>query len=396
MSETSNSAMPELTLFPSSSAPSAAGSIQETVTPLTTKQEDAAPPMLDDSQLTDAERAAIDTFITKLDLTNPDHVLLFGSEAQKKVASFSDSALSAVKTQDTGEVGNMLVDLVAQLKSFERDGESKPSGLFGKLGSLFQKPVDQIERLKASYAKVSVNVETIAESLNNYQAQLLKDVAMFDRLYDQNNTYFHELTLYIIAGDKYLAQVRSTQLKELQEAAARSGDAMDAQKASDLAAQCDRFEKKLHDLKLTRQVSIQMAPQIRLLQNNDSLLVERIQSTLSNTLPLWKNQMVLALGMAHSEEALKAQSAVTDMTNELLRKNAEKLKTGTIETAKAAERGIIDIETLTQTNQSLIDTINEVMAIQQEGHTKRMEAERELYKMEAELKAKLLSTSIHS
>ncbi len=345
------------------------------------------PPALDDSQLTEQERKAIDDFITKIDVSNPDHVLLFGADAQKRIADFSETALDAVKTQDTGEVGEMLVNLVSELKGFEKDTE-EPKGL----RKLFAKAEDKVERMKSRYTQVSGNVEKIASSLENYQAQLLKDVAMFDRLYDQNTDYFHQLTLYIIAGDKKLAEVRNTELKALQEKAAASGDAMDAQKANDLAAQCDRFEKKLYDLKLTRQVSMQMAPQIRLLQNNDSLLVERIQSTLSNTLPLWKSQMVLALGLQHSKEALAAQTAVTNMTNDLLRKNAEALKIGTIETAKEAERGIIDIETLVQTNQSLIDTINEVMNIQSEGHAKRMEAERTLYNMETELKKKLLAT----
>ena len=345
------------------------------------------PPALDDSQLTEQERKAIDDFITKIDVSNPDHVLLFGADAQKRIADFSETALDAVKTQDTGEVGEMLVNLVSELKGFEKDTE-EPKGL----RKLFAKAEDKVERMKSRYTQVSGNVEKIASSLENYQAQLLKDVAMFDHLYDQNTDYFHQLTLYIIAGDKKLAEVRNTELKALQEKAAASGDAMDAQKANDLAAQCDRFEKKLYDLKLTRQVSMQMAPQIRLLQNNDSLLVERIQSTLSNTLPLWKSQMVLALGLQHSKEALAAQTAVTNMTNDLLRKNAEALKIGTIETAKEAERGIIDIETLVQTNQSLIDTINEVMNIQSEGHAKRMEAERTLYNMETELKKKLLAT----
>ena len=345
-------------------------------------------PNLDNSQLTDAERRAIEDFIGKLDVTNPDHVLLFGAEAQKKVAAFSDTALDAVKTQETGEVGQMLGKLVTELKGFDADAE--PKGL----RKLFAKPINELERMKAQYAKVSTNVETIANSLEDYQAQLLKDVAMFDRLYDQNSRYFRELTLYIIAGDEYLRRVRGGELKALQDAAAKSGDAMDAQKANDLAAECDRLEKKLYDLKLTRQVSMQMAPQIRLLQNNDSLLVERIQSTLSNTLPLWKSQMVLALGLQHSQDALKAQTAVTDMTNELLRRNAEKLKIGTVETAREAERGIIDVETLVQTNQSLIDTINEVMNIQKEGHTKRLEAEKQLYQMEAQLKQKLLDTHL--
>ena len=385
---------PILQLSPAPSAP-----VPETAEPVQSIQQTeaaqpAAPevveaPALDDSQLTDAEKKAIDDFIAKVDITNPDHVLLFGADAQKRISDFSQTALDAVKTQDTGEVGNMLVNLVSELKGFQRDTE-EPKGL----ARLFAKADDKVERMKARYSKVSVNVENIAASLESYQAQLLKDVAMFDRLYDQNTDYFHQLTLYIIAGEKKLKEIRETDLKELQEKARLSGDAMDAQKANDLAAQCDRFEKKLHDLKLTRQVAIQMAPQIRLLQNNDSLLVERIQSTLSNTLPLWKSQMVLALGLHHSQEALKAQTAVTDMTNELLRKNAEALKIGTIETAKEAERGIIDIETLIQTNQDLIDTIDQVMEIQSQGHAKRMEAERTLYQMEAELKKKLLTTHL--
>ncbi len=382
MSETNQS--PMLSLAPEApAAPVAEPSIQEAP---------AAPaqaPRLDDSQLTPAERKAIEDFLTKLDVTNPDHVLLFGADAQKNIADFSDTALEAVKTQDSGEVGDMLVNLVAELKGFEKDSE-EPKGIM----KLFSKAEDRVERMKASFSKVSANVDTIASSLENHQAQLLKDVAMFDRLYDKNSEYFHQLTLYIIAGDEKLARVREGELKQLTEAAAKSGDAMDAQKANDLAAQCDRFEKKLHDLKLTRQVSIQMAPQIRLLQNNNSLLVERIQSTLSNTLPLWKSQMVLALGLHHSQQALQAQTAVTDMTNELLRKNAETLKMGTIETAREAERGIIDMETLISTNQSLIDTINEVMAIQQNGHTQRIEAEKTLYQMEADLKKKLLQTNL--
>ena len=346
-------------------------------------------PRLDDSMLTDAERRAIEDFLGKLDVTNPDHVLLFGADAQKKIADFSDSALEAVKTQDTGAVGDMLVDLVGELKGFEADAE-EPKGLM----KLFSSAESRISKMKARYTKVSGNVENIADALENHQAQLLKDVAMFDRLYDQNSEYFRQLTLYIIAGDEKLERVRAGELAELRKKAELSGDAMDAQKANDLAAQCDRFEKKLHDLKLTRQVSMQMAPQIRLLQNNDSLLVERIQSTLSNTLPLWKSQMVLALGLHNSQQALRAQTAVTNMTNELLKKNAETLTMGTIETAREAERGIIDIETLVQTNQSLIDTINEVMNIQRDGHMKRIEAEKTLYRMEGELKEKLLQVNL--
>ena len=388
MSETNNP-IPQLSLAPSAPVPEVeeapAESIQQTAAPV----EEEPDYSLDESQLTEAEKKAVDDFIAKVDITNPDHVLLFGADAQKKIADFSQTALDAVKTQETGEVGKMLVDLVAELKGFQKDSE-EPRGL----SRLFSKAEDKLTRMKARYAKVSVNVESIASSLEAYQAQLLKDIAMFDRLYEQNSIYFRQLTLYIIAGEKKLKQVRETELKALREKAAATGDPMDAQKANDLAAQCDRFEKKLYDLKLTRQVAIQMAPQIRLLQNNDSLLVERIQSTLSNTLPLWKSQMVIALGLQHSQEALKAQTAVTDMTNELLKKNSEALKVGTIQTAKEAERGIIDIETLIQTNQDLIDTIDEVMEIQAQGHEKRIEAEKKLYTMEAELKKKLLSTKV--
>lgn len=379
---------PQLSLTPEVADPQleqAVASIQQQSVQAAPAQEKA--PRLDDSQLTPAERQAIDEFEKQLDVSNPDHVLLFGADAQKKIADFSDAALEAVKTQDTGEVGEMLVNLVTELKGFESDAE-EPKGL----RRLFYNANAHMEGMKARYTKVSGNVENIAASLEQYQVQLLKDVAMFNRLYQQNADYFRQLTLYIIAGDEKLEQVREGELKTLLDKAEASGDAMDAQKANDLAAQCDRFEKKLHDLKLTRQVSMQMAPQIRLLQNNDSLLVERIQSTLSNTLPLWKSQMVLALGLHHSQQALKAQQAVTDMTNELLRKNAETLKMGTIETAKEAERGIVDIETLVQTNQSLIDTINEVMKIQSEGHAKRIEAEKTLYQMENELKRQLLQT----
>ncbi len=385
---TESNQIPQLSLNLAPEAPEAEVPVTESIqqaAPAPAQPEPA--PELDDSILSDAERKAIDTFLTQLDINNPEHVLRYGADAQKRIADFSDTALSAVKAQETGEVGDMLVNLVTQLKGFESDSE-EPKGL----RKLFAKGESKITRMKARYDSVSVDVEKIADSLEAYQAQLLKDVAMFDRLYDKNSEYFRQLTLYIIAGDKKLKEIREGELKELLEKAQNSGDAMDAQKANDLAAQCDRFEKKLHDLKLTRQVSIQTAPQIRLLQNNDSLLVERIQSTLSNTLPLWKNQMVLALGLHHSQQALQAQTAVTDMTNELLRKNAETLKVGTIETAKEAERGIIDIETLVKTNQDLIDTINEVMTIQSEGHTKRIEAEKQLYAMEKELKAKLLQS----
>ena len=340
---------------------------------------------MDTSMLSEADRRAIEEFAQKIDLNNTDHVLLYGSDAQKKIADFSDSALATVRTNDTGEVGEMLVKLVNEIKGFG-DSAEKPKGL----GGLFWNAKKAVSDMQTKYDKVEVNVDAIASSLEGYQVQLLKDISLFNHLYDMNTEYFKELTMYILAGEKRLAEVRRTTLGELKARAAQSGDAMDAQRANDMAANCDRFEKKLHDLKLTRQVALQMAPQIRLLQNNDSLLVERIQSTLSNTLPLWKSQIVIALGLHRSQEALKAQTAVTDMTNELLRKNAAALKTGTIETAREAERGILDLNTLVETNQSLIDTISEVMKIQDEGRAQRVEAEKQLVTMENELKQKLL------
>ena len=340
---------------------------------------------MDTSMLSEADRRAIEEFAQKIDLNNTDHVLLYGSDAQKKIADFSDSALATVRTNDTGEVGEMLVKLVNEIKGFG-DSAEKPKGL----GGLFWNAKKAVSDMQTKYDKVEVNVDAIASSLEGYQVQLLKDISLFNHLYDMNTEYFKELTMYILAGEKRLAEVRRTTLEELKARAAQSGDAMDAQRANDMAANCDRFEKKLHDLKLTRQVALQMAPQIRLLQNNDSLLVERIQSTLSNTLPLWKSQIVIALGLHRSQEALKAQTAVTDMTNELLRKNAAALKTGTIETVREAERGILDLNTLVETNQSLIDTISEVMKIQDEGRAQRVEAEKQLVTMENELKQKLL------
>lgn len=340
---------------------------------------------MDTSMLSEADRRVIEEFAQKIDLNNTDHVLLYGSDAQKKIADFSDSALATVRTNDTGEVGEMLVKLVNEIKGFG-DSAEKPKGL----GGLFWNAKKAVSDMQTKYDKVEVNVDAIASSLEGYQVQLLKDISLFNHLYDMNTEYFKELTMYILAGEKRLAEVRRTTLEELKARAAQSGDAMDAQRANDMAANCDRFEKKLHDLKLTRQVALQMAPQIRLLQNNDSLLVERIQSTLSNTLPLWKSQIVIALGLHRSQEALKAQTAVTDMTNELLRKNAAALKTGTIETAREAERGILDLNTLVETNQSLIDTISEVMKIQDEGRAQRVEAEKQLLTMENELKQKLL------
>lgn len=338
-----------------------------------------------DSTLTEAEKAQVAEFAKTIDLTNPDHVMLYGADAQKKISSFADTVLGGVQTADSGDVGDMLTSLIAELQDFNTAGE-KPKGLRG----LFFNAKKQIATIQAKYEDVSANVGVIAGNLEQHQVQLLKDVAMFNHLYDMNLEYFHELTLYIVAGEQRLKEVRETDLVQLRAIAEKSGDAMDAQKANDLASYCDRFEKKIHDLKLTRQISMQMAPQIRLLQNNNSLLVERIQSTLVNTLPLWKNQMVLALGLHHSQQAMKAQRAVTDMTNELLKKNAETLKMGTIETAKESERGIIDIETLKHTNQMLISTMDEVLSIQQNGREKRRAAEAELANIEAELRAKML------
>ena len=339
-----------------------------------------------DSSLTKEERKAVEEFSARIDVTNPQHVMLYGAEAQKKVSDFADTILGEVKNTDAGSVGNDLSRLIGELRTFEVSAE-RPKGL----RALFTNARKHIAQVQARFDDVAGNVSTIATTLEGHQVQLLKDVSMFNHLYDMNLEYFRELTMYIVAGEKRLAQIRATDIVRLKEQATKSGDTLDAQKASDLEQAADRFEKKLHDLKLTRQISLQMAPQIRLLQNNNSLLIERIQSTLVNTLPLWKNQMVLAIGMQHSQQAMQAQRSVTNMTNELLKKNAETLKQGTIETAQEAERGIIDIETLVQTNKSLIDTMNEVVRIQAEGRQKRAEAEKTLARMENELKNRLIN-----
>ena len=312
--------------------------------------------------------------------------MLYGADAQKKISNFADTILAEVRNIDAGDVGDSLTKLISELKSFESSAE-KPRGL----RALFSNAQKHIAMVQVRFDDVAGNVSNIAGTLEGHQVQLLKDVSMFNHLYDMNLEYFRELSMYIIAGEKRLKEVREKDVARLKQKATQTGDTMDAQKASDLEQAADRFEKKLHDLKLTRQISLQMAPQIRLLQNNNSLLIERIQSTLVNTLPLWKNQMVLALGMEHSRQAMQAQRAVTDMTNELLKKNAETLKQGTIETATEAERGIIDIETLVQTNKSLIDTMNEVVRIQTEGRQKRAEAEKTLRRMEDELKQRLIN-----
>ena len=346
--------------------------------------EEPAPPALDESALSEKERKMVADFAAQIELRDSNMILQYGAGAQKKMADFSESALTNIRTKDLGEVGEMLTSVVTQLREFDVEKEEK-SGLFG----LFKKN-NKMSTMMVKYDKAENNVERICTQLEAHQVRLLKDIAMLDKLYELNHVYFKELTMYILAGKKKLAETRRTQLAELMEKAKRTGLAEDAQAANDLAALCDRFEKKLHDLELTRMISIQMAPQIRLVQNNDTLMSEKIQSTLVNTIPLWKSQMVLALGVAHSQQAAAAQREVTNMTNELLRKNAQTLKMATVETAKESERGIVDIETLRATNESLISTLDEVIKIQDEGRQKRREAETELSKIENELKQKLL------
>ena len=353
---------------------------QEQKKPPVAQQEE---PALDDSVLTEEERRMVDSFAQQIDLTNSALVLQYGAGTQKKMADFSESALENVRSKDLGEVGDLLSGVVTELKSFDEEEEK------GFLG-FFKKASNKIESMKAKYAKAEENVNEIVKALEKHQVQLMKDTALLDKMYELNLTYFKELSMYILAGKKKLAEVRGTQLAQLTQKAHMSGLPEDAQAARDLESMCLRFEKKIHDLELTRMISIQTAPQIRLVQNNDTLMVEKIQSTIVNTIPLWKSQMVLALGVEHSAQAAEAQRQVTDMTNELLKKNAEKLKMATVETAKASERGIVDMETLKATNESLISTLDEVMNIQREGREKRAAAETELRNMETELKNKLL------
>ena len=341
---------------------------------------------LDDSVLNEEEKRQVEEFAKQIDLHNSTAILQYGVGTQKKMADFSGNALENVKTKDLGEVGEMLSDVVTQLKGFDEEEEK------GFLG-LFKKPAHKLESMKAKYARAETNVNKICEALENNQVQLLKDISLLDKMYDLNLTYFKELSMYILAGKKKLAETRETELPQLLEKAKASGLPEDAQAARDLEALCDRFEKKLHDLELTRMVSIQTAPQIRLVQSSDTMMVEKIQSTIVNTIPLWKSQMVLALGVTHAEQAAKAQREVSDMTNELLRKNAEVLKTASIESAKESERGIIDMETLKNTNANLISTLDEVMKIQADGREKRRIAEQEMQNMENELKQKLLEIS---
>ena len=340
--------------------------------------------MEEESRFTPEEKQQIQVFSQQINISDSNMILQYGAGAQQKLADFSEKALENVKSQDLGEVGNMLTDVVAELKNFDVDNEKK-----GFLG-LFHKGENKLDAMKAKYDKTAVNVDKICDALEEHQVRLLKDTAMLDQMYDLNLTYYKELSMYIAAGKQKLEEVRSTQLKELMEKAQSGDDQVLAQEAKDLASYCDRFEKKLHDLELSRMISMQTAPQIRLIQNNNTMMVEKIQSTLVNTIPLWKNQMVIALGLEHAQRAAKAQNAVTDMTNELLKKNANALHEATVSTAKASERGIVDIETLTQTNAELVKTFDEVLQIQSEGRQKRLQAEADMVRMENELKQKLL------
>ncbi len=378
--------IPELTLEPTA--------VEEAVPTLTLEPEAPEVPAveekkiepveLDEKLLTEEERAAVAEFSKKIDVRDTNMILQYGAAAQKSVSSFSESALEKVRSKDLGEIGQDLSALVVELKGFGAGEEKK--GLFG----LFKKAGSRLESMKAQYSKVEANVDKIVQQLEQHQITLLKDVAMFDQMYELNLKYYKELTMYILAGKKRLEEVRATEVEELRKKAEASGLAEDAQAYNDLVNLCNRFEKKLHDLELTRMVSVQMGPQTRLLQNNDTLMIEKIQSSLVNTIPLWKSQMVLALGLEHSRQATAAQTAVTEMTNELLKKNADTLKMGTIATAKEAERSIVSIETLQHTNQQLISTLDEVLTIQKEGAEKRRAAEVELGRIEGELKAKLL------
>ena len=370
-------AVPTLTLAPELDTPA-------TPAPAAVEPAEPEPVKLDDSMLTEAEKKVVEDFAKKIDVMDSNLVLQYGAAAQKNVAGFSENALASVRTKDLGEIGDSLAELVVELKGFGEEEEKK--GLFG----IFKKAGNKLESMKAEYSKVESNVDRIARQLEQHQVVLMKDVAMFDQMYELNLKYYKELTMYILAGRKKLETVRTTELPALKAKAEQTGAQEDAQRYNDMAQMCERFEKKLHDLELTRMISVQMGPQTRLLQNNDIQMVEKIQSSLVNTIPLWKSQMVLALGLEHSRQATAAQSAVTEMTNELLKKNADLLKMGTIQTAKEAERSVVDIETLQHTNQQLISTLDEVLNIQREGAAKRKAAEAELGRIEGELKQKLM------
>ena len=380
--------IPELTLDPAAAAavPAPELTLDPAAAPAAPEPEkpEVKPVELDDSMLSEAEKKAVEEFSKKINVMDSNLILQYGAAAQKNVAGFSESALANVRTKDLGEIGKSLSELVVELKGFGEEEEKK--GFFGKL----KKTGNKLEAMKAQYSKVEANVDKIVRELEQHQVTLLKDVAMFDQMYELNLKYYKELTMYILAGKKKLADIQANELPALRAKAEQTGAQEDAQRYNDLAQMCERFEKKLHDLELTRMISIQMGPQTRLLQNNDTLMVEKIQSSLVNTIPLWKSQMVLALGMEHGRQATAAQSAVTEMTNELLKKNADMLKMGTIQTAKEAERSVVDIETLQHTNEQLISTLDEVLNIQREGSQKRKAAEAELGRIEGQLRAKLL------
>lgn len=355
----------------------------DTQEPLVVQEETKPAPPSEEDVLSEEEKKMVESFSKQINVRDSNMILQYGAGAQKKMADFSESALENVKTQDLGEVGDLITGVVTELRSFDATEEK---GLFG----FFKKSANKIDAMKTKYDKAENNVDKIVEALQKHQMQLMKDAATLDKMYELNLSYFKELTMYILAGKKKLKEVREGELAELVAKAQRTGFAEDAQAAKDLDAMCIRFEKKLHDLDLTRTIAMQTAPQIRLVQNNDTTMVEKIQTTIVNTIPLWKSQMVLALGIANSNEAVKAQTAVTDMTNELLKKNAQMLHTSTVEVARQSERGVADIETLKQTNESLIKTLDEVMQIQKDGRQKRLEAEQEMRRMESELKNKLL------
>ena len=372
---------PTLTLDPTAEAPKPAELISSA-------EKKVEAPVFSMESLSEAERKAVEDFSKKINIEDTNTVLQYGAGAQKNISEFSGAALNSVRTKDMGEVGDMLTGLVVQLKTINFDPEEK-KGLKG----LFRRASTQIEEMKAQYDKAEVSVNKITEQLEQHQVVLLKDVAMLDKMYELNQAYFKELSMYIIAGKQKLNECREGKLKELLAKAEASGLPEDAQAANDYASMCNRFEKKIHDLELTRMISIQMSPQIRMIQNNDTLMVEKIQTSIVNTIPLWKSQMVLALGMSHSEQAMKAQREVTDLTNELLKKNSEMLKTGSIDIAKESERGIVELETLKQTNENLISTLEEVRQIQVDGAARRREAEVELTRIEGELRQKLLDLS---
>lgn len=373
--------VPKLTLDPTGAAAAAAE------TEATNEERNKNAVILELEQLTPEEQKVVVDFSKQIDITDTNTVLTYGAASQKQISDFSDSALQAVRTKDMGEVGDMLSDLVVELKGFDFDEVGETKGFLG----IKRRIKKQIEELKADYAKAEVNVDKIAEMLEKHQITLMKDTAMLDKMYDTNQAYFKELTMYILAGKQKIEECKNVTLPALQKKAEESGLPEDAQAANDFANMINRFEKKIYDLELTRMISVQMAPQIRLIQNNDAMLIEKIQTSLVNTIPLWKSQMVLALGQYHAQQAMEAQREVTDMTNALLKKNAEMLKQGSIEIAKESERGIVDIETLTNTNQMLIETLEEVQQIQKDGSVKRKEAEAELGRIEGELKQKLLN-----